>query len=74
MFELPTGENAPAASQLVNVSEAAQALRVSIRQVWRLAGRGGLPMIGFGRSTRSDARDLARFIDANRRTSARRAR
>jgi excisionase family DNA binding protein len=53
---------------LLTDSEAAEVLRLTPRQVLRLANRGELPSIAFpNREVRFDRADLSRFIESHKR-------
>jgi excisionase family DNA binding protein len=50
--------------QLVTVAEAAEALRISDRTVFRWVERGELPVVRLGRRVLLREQDLAAYVDA----------
>ena len=55
-------------AELMKVTEVAEALRLSVRQVWKMASAGRLPAplkVGGSRSVRWRASDLALFVDCD---------
>lgn len=50
---------------LWNIREAAQALNVSTRTIWKYSKDGYIPSIKIGRSTRFCKKQLEQFIDDN---------
>ena len=58
---------------LLAISEAAELLRLTPRQVAKLARRGELPSVSLpGNETRFDASDLQRWVDSRKRPAAER--
>jgi excisionase family DNA binding protein len=59
-------------TQLLTNDEAADYLKLTPRQVLRLANRGELPSVAFpNREIRFDAADLAQFVEAHKRPTGR---
>jgi excisionase family DNA binding protein len=56
---------------LLNASETARKLRLSVPHVYTMAAAGTLPSIKFGRAVRFDPADVEHFIEAHRRGVAR---
>ena len=52
---------------LLTAREAANLLRISERKLWQLTNCGEVPCVRLGRSVRYDARDLANWIEQNKR-------
>ena len=57
------GTDTAALGNLYTVSQVAELLGVSEKQVFSLKARGKLPFIRIGRSTRFEASDIRQFID-----------
>jgi excisionase family DNA binding protein len=56
---------------LLTQDEAAEILRLTPRQVSRLAGRGELPSIHFpGKEVRFDPEDIRRWVETRKRQAA----
>ena len=60
-----------AGNDLLNASETARKLRLSVPHIYTMAAAGTLPSIKFGRAVRFDPADVERFIQAHRRGVAR---
>lgn len=58
-------QNTPA-SLLLNASEAAQMLGVSVRLIRKLIGNGTLPAVRIGRLVRIPASDVHSFVESRR--------
>lgn len=56
---------------LLNASETARKLRMSVPHVYTMAAAGTLPSIKFGKAVRFDPVDVEEFIEAHRRGGAR---
>jgi excisionase family DNA binding protein len=59
------GDRSPG-GPLLKTKEAAEYLRISPRQVQYLSGRGELPCIRMGKSTRYTTTDLEEFVSRHR--------
>lgn len=56
-----------AGNDLLNASETARKLRLSVPHVYTMAAAGTLSSIKFGRAVRFDPKDVDAFIEAHRR-------
>jgi excisionase family DNA binding protein len=61
----------PALRLLHRSREAAAALGISERSLWKLAKEGRIPVVRVGRSVRYDERDLVDFVDASKQNGVR---
>ncbi len=55
--------------QLLKVSELSQLLGVHVVQVYRMVGRGDLPVVKLGRSLRFRESDITSWIEAHSQTA-----
>ncbi len=62
---LPGSGQAP--HLLLKTRDAAETLQIAERTLFDLTKRGLIPVVRIGRSVRYDLRDLAKFIDANKK-------
>ena len=57
--------NGTSSTELLNVGGLARALKISVRQVWKMLSRGDLPApIKLGRSVRWRSVEIAQWLDA----------
>lgn len=57
------GTDTQALANLYTISQVAELLGISEKQIFALKARGKLPFIKIGRSTRFEASDIRKFID-----------
>lgn len=57
----------PTADKLLTVSEVAETLRLVPQTIYRMARRGELPSLKFGRTIRFDRQDIEEFLKGNNR-------
>ena len=57
------GTDTQALANLYTISQVAELLGISEKQIFSLKARGKLPFIKIGRSTRFEASDIRKFID-----------